>query len=152
MQRNILLFLLLHYHTQHSLTPGAKYLAVTASTAVWHVLLTQHNPPHCLRKQSSSPVKNCRNVDVQVHSGLPSLREKRHSRCRMEPGNTARSPDGSTDAEPDGILISTVGGESSANETNYDQTHCLALQITRKSLQFSIYPSHDRGSLASATF
>lgn len=63
------------------------------------------------------PVRNCRKVEVQVHSGFPSLREKRHSRCKMEPGNTARSPDGSTEAEPDGILINTVGGESSANKT-----------------------------------
>lgn len=110
------------------------------------------SPQHFLRKQSSLPVRNCLNVDVQVHSGLPNLREKRHSRCKMEPGNTARSPDGSTDAEPDGILISTVGGESSVNETNCHQTHCLGLQVIRKSLQFPIYPSHDQRCRTSEKF
>ena len=65
----------------------------------------------------------------------------------MEPGNTARSPDGSTDAEPDGILINTVGGESSANETNCHQTYCLGLQTLLKSLQFLMYPLKDHKCL-----
>lgn len=54
-----------------------------------------------------------RNDDVQVHSGLPIFREKRQSRWSIVSGNTAKIPDGSTDADPDGILIRIVGGESS---------------------------------------
>ena len=73
-------------------------------------------------KSLHSPVRNCLKVEVQVHSGFPSFRENRHSRCRIEPGNTARSPDGSTEAEPDGILMSTVGGESSEIRHTLPQT------------------------------
>lgn len=59
------------------------------------------------------PVKYWPSGEVHVQSGDPSLREKRHSKCRVEPGKTASSPPGSIEAEPDGILMSTVGGASS---------------------------------------
>lgn len=60
------------------------------------------------------PVRYCPRGDVHVQSGDPILREKRHSKCTVEPGNTASSPPGSTDADPEGILIRIVGGASSA--------------------------------------
>lgn len=59
------------------------------------------------------PVRYCPKGDVHVQSGEPSRREKRHSRCMVDPGNTASSPPGSTDADPDGILIRSEGGASS---------------------------------------
>jgi hypothetical protein len=58
----------------------------------------------------------------------------------MEPGKTARSPDGSTDAEPDGILIRTVGGESSVSRTNDCQTHDPDLHVRCKSAQIYFIP------------
>lgn len=64
------------------------------------------------------PVKYCPKGDVHVQSGDPNLLEKRHSKCRVEPGKTASSPPGSTDALPDGILIRTVGGASSIRQQN----------------------------------
>lgn len=63
------------------------------------------------------PVRYCPKGDVQVQSGEPSRREKRHSRWTVDPGNTANSPPGSTDADPDGILINRVGGASSSVTT-----------------------------------
>lgn len=58
-------------------------------------------------------MRYCLKAEVHVHSGLPILREKRQSRCRIVSGKTASIPEGSTDAEPDGIRIRIVGGESS---------------------------------------
>lgn len=60
------------------------------------------------------PVRYCPKGDVHVQSGEPIRREKRHSKCTVDPGNTANSPPGSTDAEPEGILMRIVGGASSA--------------------------------------
>ena len=57
-------------------------------------------------------------MDVQVHSGLPSRLLYKHSKCRIEPGNTASSPPGSIAADPAGTLTNTEGGESSANNNN----------------------------------
>ncbi|KAK9703682.1 hypothetical protein QE152_g29177 [Popillia japonica] len=64
------------------------------------------------------PVRYCPVGEVQVQSGLPKRRENRHSRWSVEPGKTASSPPDSTDAEPEGILIRTVGGASSANNAS----------------------------------
>lgn len=66
------------------------------------------------RYKSYLPVRYCPRGDVHVQSGAPSLLEKRHSKWSVVPGKTASSPVSSTDAEPEGILISIVGGASSA--------------------------------------
>lgn len=42
-----------------------------------------------------SPVKYCRNHPVHVHSGLPFLLGYIQSRCKVEAGRTARTPEGS---------------------------------------------------------
>lgn len=44
---------------------------------------------------------------------MPTLLENRHSKCSIDPGNTASTPVGSEDADPDGNLTKIVGGESS---------------------------------------
>lgn len=61
------------------------------------------------------PVRYCLKDDVQVHSGLPIFLENTQSKWIIVSGNTANTPEGSTDADPDGILTSIVGGESSKN-------------------------------------
>lgn len=80
--------------------------------------LSRRPVPATLRKKNEMgsfilPVRYCPKGDVQVQSGDPSLRENKHSRCNVDPGNTANSPAGSTLADPEGILIKMVGGASS---------------------------------------
>lgn len=60
-----------------------------------------------------SPVRYCLNQPVQVHSGLPLRRGYMQSRCKVEAGKTASTPDGSYAADPTPTLILIDGGLSS---------------------------------------
>lgn len=90
----------------------------TVATAIYRQKQTKRASAGC-RRVFTLPVRYCPRGEVQVQSGEPKRRENRHSKWRVEPGKTASSPPGSTEAEPDGILIKTVGGAPSVNNVRY---------------------------------